>query len=306
MALKQYLIEFNHYIRFIDPKASLTVVSYNNDIQHYINYLEEQGMNDIESITYHDISGYITALNDTYEFASIQHKIVSIRQFHQFLVRSGKATHDPTQYMSLKRQGKRLPHVASDHALQTLFKMDIATGKDILDYAVLILLYRCGLRVSECVNLTFAQVYKQEKWLRIVGKGDKERMIPISDDALNALYRYIDTVRPHWVVQASEFIFIGKKGTQLTRQYVHNMIKLRCKELGIFEPISAHTLRHSFATGILEAGVDLRIIQELLGHSDIATTQIYTHVKNKTMKREYTKYLTGGFSNKGGNNDEEI
>ncbi|WP_267128101.1 tyrosine-type recombinase/integrase [Erysipelothrix piscisicarius] len=175
-----------------------------------------------------------------------------------------------------------------------------------MDYAILMLLYRCGLRVSECVHLEFSHVYIDQQWLRILGKGNKERMIPLSEDAIDSLNDYLNDIRPQWLIQSSDRIFINAKGKGISRQYIDSMIKSRCKEMGITTPISAHTLRHSFATAILDTGVDLRIIQELLGHQDISTTQIYTHVNKKTLKREYDQYLKGGFSNQGGNRDEEI
>ncbi|MEG0328258.1 MAG: tyrosine-type recombinase/integrase [Erysipelothrix sp.] len=296
--------EFMHFMRFVDPRSDHTISAYNSDINHYLSYIEQQDIFDLRDISYHNITDYLGVLNEEYEFATIQRKIVSIRQFHQFLIKSGKITQDPTQYLSLKRQGSRLPKVASQETIQALFSFPITTFKDLYDHTILLMLYRCGLRVSECVDLSFNQIYREEKWIRIIGKGQKERMIPVADDALNALFDYIENVRPSWVTSQSPYVFINSKGKRLTRQYVDQMIKRRCKHAGL-DSISAHTLRHSFATGILEQGVDLRIIQELLGHSDIATTQIYTHVHQNTMKREYDAYLKGGFSNQGGQKDDE-
>lgn len=296
-SLQQYLVAFEHFISYIDPRSELTILSYSNDISHYLSFLEQEGVNAIEEVTYDIINRYLQSLSSDYEFSTIQHRIVSIRQFHQFLINTGRMQHDPTQYLSLKRKGSRLPHIASDNAIAKLLSFDRETPKDIFDYALLMTLLRCGLRVSECTDLTFNQIYNEEKWLRIVGKGNKERMVPISQDALDAINQYIDVVRPLWIITNTDFIFVNSKGKHVTRQYINNMIKLRSKKLAIYEKITPHTLRHYFASSILDAGVDLRVIQELLGHQDVSTTQIYTHVQNKALKRDYDKYLSGGFIN---------
>lgn len=304
--MKNKVNGFIHYIQFIDPKSTLTVASYRNDLNHYINYLnknEVETLNDVEAQT---IRKYIHELKEDYAMSTIQHKIVVVRQFHQYLLNSGQLNHDPTTFISLKNKGTRLPNTVSEETINILFSFERREGKDYLDYAILMLLYRCGLRVSECVNLEFSQLYRDQQWLRILGKGNKERMIPLASDALCAINEYIDVIRPQWSIQQTEHIFINAKGKVISRQYIDSMIKSRCKEMGIMTPISAHTLRHSFATAILDTGVDLRIIQELLGHQDISTTQIYTHVNKTTLKREYDQFLKGGFSNQGGNRDEEI
>ncbi|QIK86187.1 tyrosine-type recombinase/integrase [Erysipelothrix sp. HDW6B] len=304
--MKKYLNDFNHFIQFIDPKSELTVKSYLTDVRDYIEFLESQDIRTPEMIEYRHITSYMASIQSRYAPATLQHKVVSIRQFHQYLVKTNVTQHDPTQYMNLKNQGQRLPYIAENEAIVTLLSFARKTPKDTFDYALLIIMYRCGLRVSECTNLTFSNYYPQEKLLRIVGKGNKQRVIPMTQDVQEALDTYIQLVRPVWLVSSSEYIFVGSKGNQVTRQYIHNMIKLRSKEMNLSTAISAHTLRHAFATSILDVGVDLRVIQELLGHQDIRTTQIYTHVSKDALKKEYDQFLVGTFANKGGNTDEEI
>ncbi|PKM69437.1 MAG: hypothetical protein CVU94_03980 [Firmicutes bacterium HGW-Firmicutes-19] len=154
-------------------------------------------------------------------------------------------------------------------------------------------LFATGLRVSELCQLQFQQVYTEEGILRIIGKGDKERIIPIGKSALQAYKNYVEHIRPHWLKKGSSAVFIGPNGKQLSRQYVWAMLKYKSKELG-FEPnISPHTLRHSFASALLEGGADLRIIQELLGHSDISTTQIYTHIETSRLHKNYDEFHPG-------------
>lgn len=306
MKLISLLDPFVHFIRYTEPKAELTVVSYTHDVSEYLKYLDEIEIEDVNDIGYSVISEYIQDLDEIFAYSSIQHKIVSIRQFHQFLLKSGRTTLDPSQYLEIKNKGKRLPHVPSKTTVKKLLTFGQEKPKDVLDAAILRILYRCGLRVSELTNLRFNQVYEQEKWLRITGKGNKERMVPIHNDALALLQKYSDTIRPQWEVKKTDTIFINQKGNPISRQYVDSMIKSRCKELGIYENVSAHSMRHAFATDLLEKGVDLRSIQELLGHQDIQTTQIYTHVQQDTLKKEYNNFLKGGFTNKGGNNDDTI
>lgn len=305
---KRALDNYIQHIKYVDPKSSLTVLSYQNDIKQYLEALSEQSLNELHEITYSAILEYLDTLNTTYSQTTIQHKIASIRQFHQYLVMTRQVSSDPSAYIHLKRQGKRIPKVLSQESIRKLFAFPRESAKDHMDYAILITMFRTGLRVSECVQLTFKHYYREEKWLRILGKGGKERLIPLNDDAVNALDYYIEAIRPQFLKKSTEVIFIGKSGNPITRQYVYTMIKSRSKEAGIEASLSPHTLRHSFATSLLESGADLRIIQELLGHQDIKTTQIYTHVQKNALKKEYDTFLKGGFTHeeKEGDSEDEI
>ena len=298
--ISQYQKEFFHTLRFIDPKAVATQASYQREVREYTRFLEEIGITSLNDVSYQTSIQYIEIMQEKYESSTVKHNIVCIRQFHQFCYRRKYAVSDPSFFISIKNNAKRLPKTMSHEDLRTLFSFEVKSSKDLLDKTILLLLFRCGLRVSECTDLTFSQFHQEEQWLRILGKGKKERMVPIADDAMQHLLRYIKEVRPVWLKKQHENIFITQRANLVSRQYVHTMIKLRCKELGISDDISAHTLRHSFATSLLEQGTDLRIIQELLGHSDISTTQIYTHVSQDVLKEEYDKYLQGGFTNLGG------
>lgn len=293
MENKKILAAFQHYLRFIEPKSELTVSSYLNDVNHYLNYLEKEKLNDFNTLSYQDILAYMDYYKDDLSHTTLQHRLVSIRQFHQFLVKQKYTEHDPSAHISLKKQAKRLPHSLSRGNIQLLFDQELIHDEDYLNDAIMRLLFRGGLRVSEVVNLSFAQYYKNEKWLRISGKGNKERLVPLSDDAVIALNTYIEQVRPVWLKKAQNKIFINHKGNVITRQYVYNVVRLKGQRAGINQSISPHTLRHSFATSLLEAGTDLRVIQELLGHSDIQTTQIYTHVQKDSLKKEYDTYMPG-------------
>ncbi|CAM3573776.1 tyrosine-type recombinase/integrase [Erysipelothrix urinaevulpis] len=286
------LDDYIHYIRYVEPKSHKTVDSYHNDLKQYSSYLQRCGINDFKDVNLNDINNFLKSLSDDYALSSIQHKAVSIRQFHGYLLQMGHTKLDPSQYLNAKRKGSTLPKIVSQTAIQSLFKFPLEKDKDYLDQAILSLLYHSGLRVSELCSLTFTQVYLDEQWIRILGKGGKERMVPISHQSKKDLEHYLRVIRPRWDVCHSDYIFINAKCKSISRQYVHTMIKYRCQIQGIKENISAHSLRHRFATSFLEEGVDLRYIQELLGHSDIATTQIYTHVDTKTMRNEYDQFFS--------------
>lgn len=304
--MKHNLNDFLHYIRYIEPKAKLTVESYRNDLEQYLDFLEKNNVENLKKVKFSDINYYLQSLKNDYALSSIQHKAVSIRQFHQYLLQMGIVNSDPSQYLDVKNMEDKLPHIVSVDSIDSLLSFNLEKDKDYLDKTILLLLYHSGLRVSELCALRFSHLYLDERWIRIMGKGSKERMVPISFESQKALKHYLNTIRPRWDLHHSDFVFINKKGMTISRQYIHTMIKYRSKEMGVTENISAHSLRHRFATSFLEAGVDLRYIQELLGHSDIATTQIYTHVNVKTMRSEYDQFVSGSsIANKKGGNDDE-
>lgn len=300
------LKEFIHYIQYIEPKAEKTVSSYQSDLIDYTNFLKEKEISSFKEVTIQEINEYLQSLGMKYSIATVQRRAVSIRQFHKYLLQMNILSFDPTQYLNIKNKGTKLPNIMSKQSIELLFSYPLAKDSDYMDQTILYILYHSGLRVSELCNLTFSQIHFDERWLRIVGKGSKERYVPISKESIVHLKKYIHSIRPLWDYNKSEYVFINEKGNNLSRQYIHSMIKYRCNHQGIEENISAHSLRHRFATSFLETGVDLRYIQELLGHADISTTQIYTHVDVETMRNEYDQFLTGGFDidkKKGSNNE---
>lgn len=300
------IVEYIQNIKYVEPKSQATQASYIHEVRLYGNHLRDQGLSSINDVTYNDIVHYIDILSRQFEPSTVRHHVVSIRQFHRFCFRIKASLHDPSSFIVQKAGHQRIPETLSLENRKRLFSFNQETPKNVLDYTLLILLFHCGLRVSECVHLTFAQVQFEEKWLRILGKGKVERMVPITQKVHDSLVYYIQNIRPMWLKKQTQNIFISPRGNLISRQYVHTMIKLRSSEQGLTQEISAHTLRHSFATHLLEEGVDIRIIQELLGHADISTTQLYTHVSTKTLKQEYDQYLTGGFTTQGGRFDESI
>ena len=290
-------------IAYLDPKAQNTVKAYRNNLQHFNAYLTEKKL-EITACKSQDIIAFLNALQADYAPASIRQVAVTIRQFYQFLYRFNYMTYDPSENLSFNRQALTLPKVPMQVSIEKLLAYPLETGTDYMDQALLLLMAQSGLRVSEAISLKFNNVYEKERWLRIIGKGNKERMIPISVDALQNMQEYVRIERPLRLKNKQDIIFLNTQGNQLSRQYVHTMIQKRSQALGIKESLSPHMLRHYFATRFLEEGVDLKVIQDLLGHSDIATTQIYTHLDKKVLKREYDTFLEGGFTKEGVNDDE--
>lgn len=303
IALDKHYQDFIYHIQFVEPLSKNTVENYRRDVEEYIRFLKRQKIEDIDQVTHALLIEYFSDMTHTLQPASISRKRVSVRQFHRYLHRFGRAQFNPTTLLSSHKEAQRIPKAVSIDSVRTLVSFEKELPKDFLDFAIILLLFRCGLRVSECVDLSFQQYNEHEGWLRILGKGNKERFVPISKDANDALKAYIKTTRPICIKKqndaARRYIFFTLRGNRITRQYVHEMLQYRCNETGVNEHISAHTLRHTFATTLLDAGVDLRIIQELLGHEDIQTTQIYTHVKRQTLKNEYERYMFGDFDFEG-------
>ena len=302
--MKEHKDAFIYSIQYINPLSDASVSNYSSDLDQYILYLQDNKINTIRDVDYQVITQYINFLKKDYEFNSIARKVVSLRQFHQYCFRQKITEYDASDFISLKTSSKRLIQTMSLEELTKMLNFEVETGKDLLDKTLIMVIARCGLRVSEACNLKFNQVHFEEGLIRVVGKGNKERLIPIHKDALFFLNSYIKDVRPSFIKKPSNYIFITQRSNQVSRQYVHTMIKLRGQDAGLNHNYSAHTLRHSFATLLLEASVDLRVIQELLGHADISTTQIYLHVNKETRKREYDHFMPNGFASKGEEENE--
>lgn len=295
--------EFIMYIQYTEPRSKQTVSAYKNDLKDFNLYLKKHMVEQYKEVDYNMILDYVSTLESQYKQATVSRKISTLRNLFKYLSQYGLVEQNVTSYLQGKRKPSALPTSLNKDEIQLLFSFSKETLKDYLDIAILQLLFSTGIRVSECVDLSFNQIFLEEGWLKILGKGNKERMVPISKKAITHLQYYLEIIRPQFVTHKTNYIFITKKGNQITRQYVHTMIQLRREQAGIQKKISAHTLRHSLATQMLNQSVDLRVIQEILGHSDIKTTQIYTHVDNEALKKEYDAFLDVDFSRRGDKNE---
>lgn len=289
MKLDQAYKEYKIYITINEGKATKTIEAYLCDINSYIEYLKSINIINIEDIKYQHILEYINKMKEDYSLNSITRKSISIRSFHKFLAFKYDYN-DPSINLTVHAATKNLPVFLSIEEVDKIMNTFTDSLEDILNHSLLEIIYACGLRVSEVCNLTLSQVDLNVGIVKIIGKGNKERIVPIPKNSISILKKYSDVVRVVYNKNKNNYFFINKKGNKIRSEYIENMLKCIVVELGLNPNITPHKLRHSYATHLLANGSDLRSIQELLGHSDIATTQIYTHVESNRMIENYKRF----------------
>lgn len=287
MDLHEALSDYKLNLSLVENKSKKTIEAYMSDLTHYIDYLNQKNINNVEEITILTVDNYLNSLTKKYSSNSINRVLASVRSFHKFISLNHESIKDPTLYIHTHKHNEHLPIYASIQDLKVLFDSFSNSDIDIYHKTILLTLYSCGLRVSELCSLKRNDVHLSEKILKVTGKGDKERIIPIVDACVQQMELYLNLVRKNWQKKTLSNFFINQYGRVLTRQYVHNLIKKKCEECNLNPDLSAHSFRHSFASHLLDGNADLRIVQELLGHSDIQTTQIYTHIQNKRLVNAY-------------------
>lgn len=287
MDLHEALSDYKLNLSLVENKSKKTIEAYMSDLTHYIDYLNQKNINSVEEITILTVDNYLNSLTKEYSSNSINRVLASVRSFHKFISLNHESIKDPTLYIHTHKHNEHLPIYASVQDLKVLFDSFSNSDIDIYHKTILLTLYSCGLRVSELCSLKRNDVHLSEKILKVTGKGDKERIIPIVDACVQQMELYLNLVRKNWQKKTLPNFFINQYGRVLTRQYVHNLIKKKCEECNLNPNLSAHSFRHSFASHLLDGNADLRIVQELLGHSDIQTTQIYTHIQNKRLVNAY-------------------
>ncbi|MDF2722096.1 MAG: recombinase XerD [Paenibacillus sp.] len=286
-----YLQSFIQYLSYERKLSSNTLESYERDLTHYMEYIGKLGVQSVADTGKYHIIQYLQELKQLGRApATISRNVVSIRAYYQYLVKSQYMMQDPSQHMETPKLEKRLPKVLTvAEAAKLLDAPETAGSSGKRDKAMLELLYATGIRVSELIALDVAHVNVQMGFIQCIGKGSKERVIPLGRVASACLSDYLDTTRPHLLRhdKSEEALFVNHLGTRLTRQGFWKIIKRYAREAGIDKEITPHTLRHSFATHLLENGADLRSVQEMLGHADISTTQVYANVTKSRMKEIY-------------------
>lgn len=291
---RNYLLEdafedYIHYISVISQKSIATIASYKQELKSYIEYMISLNIENVIDIEYEHISKYLYEIEKTKENSTIEHRIVVIRNFHNFICENKENFPNPTIYIEHKKKSRHLPKLISKEDVEKILTYEEPDkDKQLFHQCILEVLYGSGIRVSECCNLTMNHIHLKEGFIKVLGKGEKERLVPINQHCASLLRVYIDTIRIDWNKKKKlPYLFINKIGNKLNRQYVDEMIKNRCYALNIQQNISAHSFRHSFATHMLDGNADLRVVQELLGHTDLSTTQIYTHVQNERLRKTY-------------------
>lgn len=283
--------EYLSYISVERGSSPLTVSAYGRDLRDYAAFLAERGISEEGLIVRKDAVDYeADLLARGYAPRTIERHISVLKGFHRFLVRENYAPSNPLAAIPLPKVPAHLPDVLSIDQVTRLLSQDFGDGPAAQrDKTLLEVLYGCGLRVSELVGLDVADVHFEEEYVRVVGKGAKERITPISGAAKRELRTYLASARPELAAASGKPIaaaFLNMRGGRLSRQSVHAIVARAGLFIGV-DNLHPHTLRHSFATHLLEGGADLRVIQEILGHADIATTQIYTHVSRVHIREEY-------------------
>lgn len=290
-ALEDYL----HFLKVERQLAENTLSSYEIDLLAYIKAMKNLHIGTIDKITRQDILLYLQQMYDEEKSArTISRHISSIRSFHQFLLREKVTVKDPTIHLELPKVEQKLPRILSmDEVEQLIDAPDCSKPQGVRDQALLELLYGTGMRVSELVDLNLDDLHLTMGFVRVFGKGGKERIIPLGNKAIESCTRYVNEARRQFIIKAkapTDALFVNMRGSRLTRQGCWKLIKAHGLKANIQKELTPHILRHSFATHLIENGADLRAVQEMLGHADISTTQIYTHVSRSRLKEVYSQF----------------
>lgn len=288
------LDDFYHYVQIERGLSENTLLSYRRDLGQYKSYLEQQEqLEDWNEVTRPQIISFLYTLKDVGKSAAtIARMISAIRLFHQFLIRDQVVQHDASLHIETPKQDRLLPEVLSMEEIDQLLAIEGTTPLEIRNKAMLELMYATGLRVTELIELKTTDLHLSMGFVRCFGKGNKERIIPLGDYASDALERYLTDGRKTLLKknQEEKALFVNHHGRPLSRQGFWKIIKQIALEKELMKPITPHMLRHSFASHLLENGADLRAVQEMLGHADISTTQIYTHITKTRLKDMYEQF----------------
>lgn len=293
--MEEQIIDYLHNLQIERGLSLNTRKSYERDLHKYFAFLKEQKVETWQVIDRYIIMEYLKTLhNENNASATIIRMISTLRGFHQFLRQERYTDHDPMQHIDSPKKAQKLPSTLSIEEVTTLIETpDTTKPLGIRNRTILEVMYATGLRVSELVDLKIGDLHLSIGLLQTIGKGDKERIIPLGDYAIQWIEKYLEEARPILIKknQNETHLFVNHHGNSLSRQGVWKNLKQIVQEAGINKTITPHTLRHSFATHLLENGADLRIVQELLGHADISTTQIYTHITKQRMADVYKQHF---------------
>lgn len=294
--------ELDLYIQFIKLEKGLStnsIVSYKNDLNRYLQFLiVEKKITDLAGVTLSHIEDFLNFLidNELLAASSLARNISSIRGFHEFAVVEGISVANPAELVDLPKKAQKLPEILDTVEIEAMLDTpDTSKPAGIRDKAILECLYGTGMRVSELTDLETDRMFFEIGFIRVIGKGSKERLVPVGEIAQEALEHYIEQARPLFfnpkkAEKARNKVFLNQRGGALTRMSVWNIVQKAAKEADITKKVYPHIFRHSFATHLLEGGADLRAVQEMLGHSSILTTEIYTHVDRSLLHQTHKQF----------------
>lgn len=291
LLIKRFLI----YLRLEQSLSDNSVYAYTHDIELFIQYLDSiNHSKSLKDIYQENIEDFLSHLYELGLSASSQARILSgIKKFYAYLIQEKIVEENPTQLISSPSIGRHIPDVLTYEEICSMIEnIDLSQQFGHRNKAILEVMYGCGLRVSETISLKISHIYIQDEFIRIIGKGDKERLIPISQSIIKTLNLYIEGERKTQKINPkyTDTLFINRRGSGLSRQMIFLIIKDLADKAGIKKNIGPHTIRHSFATHLLEGGADLRAVQQMLGHSSISTTEIYTHISDQYLKEVITLF----------------
>lgn len=291
--MRELIDIFLDYLSVERGLAKNTLVSYKRDLGFYIDFLSSQGITALSGTTKNDVVNFMLHQKDKgLASNSISRGLAAIKVFYRFLVRERILKVDPTALVDSPKLWKKIPDALSFNEVEALISQpDLRNRQGIRDRAILETLYATGMRVSEAVNLKVSDANLDVGFVRCIGKGNKERVIPLGKKAVASISRYLSASRPVFLKnKESEYLFLNRSGTNISRQSLWKIIRYYAKLAHIKKPMRPHILRHSFATHLLERGADLRSVQEMLGHSNISTTQIYTHINKDRLKNIHRQF----------------
>ncbi len=292
---ESYVRGFIVYLQLEKSLSVNTIEAYKHDIKVFVQFLESSGnAKKPDEIDLPVFYNFLTAINDLGLSARSQARIISgIKAFYKFLVLENTISENPAELLESPKLGRKLPDTLSVEEIdQIIATIDRSTPEGERNKAMLETLYSCGLRVSELVNLKISDLFFNDGFVKIIGKGNKQRMIPVGRSAIKYITAYLHEIRCHIAVKKTEedIVFLNRRGHRLSRVMIFTIIKQLAKKAGINKSISPHTFRHSFATHLIEGGADLRAVQEMLGHESITTTEIYLHLDRKYLRDTIMKY----------------
>ena len=293
MSWERSIKDFKSYLRIERSLSDNSIQAYIRDITKFSHYAVSLELDEF-NITRVDIGGFLLELKKSGVSARSQARILSgVRAFYRYLIIEDYIKHDPTELIESPRIGLNIPDTLTIIEIDKLISaVDLGTPQGERNRSILETLYSCGLRVSELINLKLSNIYFNEGYLKVTGKGDKERLAPIGGRALKYLGIYINQVRNHQKIKKGhdDFVFLNNRGARLTRVMIFIIIQKLKDKIGLKKNISPHTFRHSFATHLIEGGADLRAVQEMLGHESISTTEIYTHLDKEYLRSNIIQF----------------
>ncbi|MEY5001569.1 MAG: hypothetical protein RLZZ211_1605 [Bacteroidota bacterium] len=288
MHWERYIKDFVSYLKIEKSLAENSILAYQRDVALLATYFSDAKTKP-EQVTYEQLKTFIAHLYDLGLSARSQARIISgVKQFFRYLILERYIHSDPSELLEQPKLGRKLPEVLEIEEIDALLaSIDLSSPEGPRNHAMLETLYSCGLRVSELIGLRFSDLYFDEGFIRVIGKGNKERLVPVSEQVVHEVNSYTANSRQDVPIKAGQehFIFLNRRGHQLTRVMIFTIIKQLAQKINLQKQISPHTFRHSFATHLIEGGANLRAVQEMLGHESITTTEIYTHLDQRFLRK---------------------